>query len=80
MVELKFTMKYGQYYGHMCFNLSAVKSWCTIFSSGRTSLVDDKRSGRHVATTDNDAVTKIDGFIRTDRRVSIYDIFLYTGI
>ena len=30
--------------GDKCFNLSADKSWCRQFSSGRTSLVDDKRS------------------------------------
>jgi len=57
-----------------------VKSWCHKFSSGRTSLVDDKRSGRHVAATTNDVVTKIDDFIRADRRVSISDIVPYTGI
>jgi histone-lysine N-methyltransferase SETMAR len=67
-------------YGHKCFNLSVVKRWCRKFSNGRTSLVDNKRSGRHLAATDNDVVKKIDQFIRTDRRVSISDIVLYTGI
>ena len=61
-------------YGHKCFNLSVVKSWCRKFSNGRTSLVDNKRSGRHLAATDNDVVKKIDQFIR------ISDIVLYTGI
>ena len=32
-------------YGHKCFNLSVVKRWCRKFSNGRTSLVDNKRSG-----------------------------------
>ena len=67
-------------YGHKCFNLSVVKRWCRKFFNGRTSLVDNKRSGRHLAATDNDVVKKIDQFIRTDRRVSISDIVLYTGI
>ncbi len=60
-------------YGDKCFNLSAVKSWCRQFSSGRTSLADDKQSGRHIAATNNDVVTKIDEFIRTDCRVLISD-------
>jgi transposase len=65
-------------YGHKCFNLSVIKRWCRKFSNGRTSLVDNKRSGRHLAATDNDVVKKIDQFIRTDRRVSISDISFFT--
>ena len=61
-------------------DLSVVKRWCRKFSNGQTSLVGNKRSGRHLAATDNDVVKKIDHFIRTDRRVSISDIVLYTGI
>ena len=67
-------------YGDKCFSLAAVKCWCRKFCTGRTSLVDDKRSGRDVTVTHNDVVSKIDDFIRADRRVSISDIVLHTGI
>lgn len=67
-------------YGDKCFVLTAVHSWCQKFSSGRETLVDDKRSGRHVVATNNEVIEKIDAFIRTDRRVSITDIVSHTGI
>jgi histone-lysine N-methyltransferase SETMAR len=67
-------------YGQKCVPRSTIHRWCDKFARGRRSLVDEKRSGRPVVATNNDAVTKVDAFIRSDRRVSISDIVLYTGI
>lgn len=67
-------------YGDKCFTLMAVHRWCQMFSSGRETLVDVKRSGRHVVATNNEVIEKIDALIRTDRRVSITDIASHTGI
>lgn len=67
-------------YGKKCFTRSAIERWCDKYSRGRESLIDKKRPGRKVVATNNGNVNKIDAFIRSDRRVSISDIVLFTGI
>lgn len=67
-------------YGQKCFTRSIIHRWCDKFCRGRRSLVDEKRPGRQVVATNNDIANKIDAFIRSDRRVSISDIVLFTGI
>ena len=67
-------------YGQKCLTRSRIHRWCETFSRGRKSVVDEKRSGRKVVATDVDTVNKINAFIRSDRRVSISDIVLFTGI
>ena len=57
-----------------------LKGGAANFLTAEQVCLTNKRSGRHLAATDNDVVKKIDQFIRTDRRVSISDIVLYTGI
>ena len=66
-------------YGQMCFARSAIHRWCDKFSRGRRSLVDEKRPGRQVIATNSDIASKIDAFFRSDQRVSISDIVLFTG-
>ena len=67
-------------YGQKCSTRSTIHRWCDKFSRGRRSLVDEKRPGRQVVACSSDVVNKIDEFIRSDRRMSISDIVLYTGI
>src|SRR5688572_9293823 len=67
-------------YGSKCCTQSTVHRWRDKFSRGRRSLVDEKRPGRQIVATCNDIANKIDAFIRLDRRVSISDIVLFTGI
>jgi len=67
-------------YGQKCFTRSIIHRWCDKFSKGRKNLVDEKRPGRQVVATNNDIANRIDEFIRSDRRVSISDIVLFTGI
>ena len=46
--------------GYKCFNVSAVKSWCRQFSSGRTSLVDDTQSDSFFAAGIEELVPRWD--------------------
>jgi hypothetical protein len=67
-------------YGNMCFTLTAIKNWSRKWSSGLKSLVDCKRSGRRVSTTNNGVVMTSDDFIRADRRAIISYIVRFSGI
>jgi histone-lysine N-methyltransferase SETMAR len=67
-------------YGDKCFARSVVEHWLQKFSAGRESILDNRRSGRHVVATDERTVAQINALIRADRRVSISDIVRSTGI
>jgi len=45
-------------YGEKYFKRPAVHCWCEKFSTGRESIVDDKRSGREVVAKNSDVVSK----------------------
>ncbi len=53
-----------------------VKKWHRSFLEGRTSLVDDERSGRPSAIAE-DAINKVQALIHGDRRITVAEIERY---
>ena len=46
-------------YGQKCLSRPMIHRWCSNFSEGRDSLIDEQRPGRHVVATNNDIANKI---------------------
>lgn len=46
-------------YGQKCLSRPMIHRWCSNFSEGRESLIDEQRPGRHVVATNNDIANKI---------------------
>ena len=49
-------------------------SWCSLFKGGRTSLVDDPRTGRSLSSACDENIDRIDELTRMDRRVKIREM------
>ncbi|GFN97966.1 histone-lysine N-methyltransferase SETMAR [Plakobranchus ocellatus] len=63
-------------YGEGAMSRSRVYQWCTWFGEGRTSLGDEPKSGRPKTSTKEEHTTRVDEFIRCDRRMKIREIAL----
>jgi len=63
-------------YGDKCFTRPPIHAWCKKFASGGESVGDKERPGRHVVATTDATIATSDEFIKSNRRVSIWTLFV----
>ena len=63
-----------QGFGDQSLSRAQVFQWHARFKTGRTSVDDDERTGRHTSCTTPETVARIQELIRQDRRLTIHDI------
>lgn len=66
--------KLDKYYGESAPSKSMVCKWFAEFKNGRTSTIDEPRSGRPNDVTTPEMVDKIHDIVLADRRVKLRDI------
>jgi hypothetical protein len=69
-----------QAFGDQSLSRARVFQWHARFKTGRTSVDDDKHTGRTTSCTTPETVTQIQQLIRQDRRRTIQDIADEVGI
>ena len=67
-------------YGPSAPSYAQVKFWVGEFKRGRTSLVDEARSGRPLDATDEEICKKVRDLVYSDRRVQVEEIAQALGI
>ncbi|KMQ83449.1 histone-lysine n-methyltransferase setmar [Lasius niger] len=67
-------------YGDSAPSFATVKFWAAEFKRGRTSLVDDERSGRQKTATTTDNIEKVHQMVLDDRRIKVREIAEAVGI
>ena len=63
-----------QAYGEDCLSCTQCHEWYQRFKSGRTSIEDDPKSGRHSTSMDNDHVEKVLAVIRQNRHLTVCEV------
>ena len=61
-------------YGQASPSYATVKRWAAEFKRGRTSLLDDQRSGRPCSATSDQKVDQVSKIVENDRRVKVREI------
>jgi hypothetical protein len=69
-----------QAFGHQSLSSPRVFQWHARFKTGRTSVDDDKHTGRFTSCTIPEIVTQIQELFLQDRRRTIHDIAEDVGI
>lgn len=67
-------------YGDDCLDYSNVYRWCKKFEEGRTSLVDEPRSGRPSTSVTDNNIGRVDRAIKENRRISVAVLSAECGI
>ena len=67
-------------FGDGCLSLARTFEWYKRFKEGRTSVDDDPRSGRPLASRNYDSVTRAREIIRVNRRSTVREISAEVGM
>ncbi len=61
-------------YGHTCLDESSVRRWCRAFKEGRTSIENEKRSGRPRDSFTKENIARVRELLDEDRRYTLDEI------
>uniref|UniRef100_A0A7M4EMQ5 Mos1 transposase HTH domain-containing protein n=1 Tax=Crocodylus porosus TaxID=8502 RepID=A0A7M4EMQ5_CROPO len=67
-------------YGENCLAQRKVYEWVEKFKHGRTSVVDEPRTGRPNTATTEDNIAKVDAAVHASKRVSIPELVAEVGV
>jgi hypothetical protein len=63
-----------QAFGDECMRQTQYFDWYSHFKTGRTSIDEDPRSGRHSTSTDDVHIDAVRDLIRQNRRLTVREI------
>ena len=67
-------------YGEVSPSYTTVRRWAQMFKLGRTTIIDDDRSGRPIEITTDENVAAIEKLVTTERRLKVRELALEVGI